>query len=617
MTERSVVPALPAGLRAFLVTATNSTSVLLAATVAGLLWANLPLGDSYEHFWETELAVSLGERGFSLTLREWVNDGLMTLFFFVIGLEISQQIRVGQLRDRRLVAVPVVAAAGGIAAPALIYTAINAGGPGAAGWGIPVASDTAFVLGLLAVIGARCPEPLRLFVLTLTVVDDILAILIVAVFYTEDLSPWALLAVAVLVGLIVALRWLQIWRAPAYVALGLGVWAAMLESGVHPTAAGVLLGMLVTVYAPSEHKLLTASEIVHALSRDPSPELERLATRSVQRTVSINERLQLRLLPWTSYVIVPVFAFANAGVVLNAETLGEAATSPIAIGVAAGLLLGKFGGIAIGTFIPLRLGWGGLPGNLVWGQVLGGAAVSGIGFTVALFITGLAFADEPAMQSQAKIGILAGSLLAAVMGWLIFRLAWDRGGVCAPPGAPGDDGAFEPGPLPPVTARDHVRGPDDAPVALVEYGDFECPYCGRAVDTIRRLQEQYGDRLRYVFRHFPLREVHPHAVSAAVVSEAAADRGRFWEMHDLLFANQLALTDADLTSYAERLGVEAWADLARHRERVNTDREAGERSGASGTPTFFVNGTLHEGPHDQAGLAAAIDQALEEARGAP
>src|SRR5690606_34975840 len=248
------------------------TIVLLAATVAGLVWANLPFGDSYEAFWETDLAVRLGGRGFSLSLRNWVNDGLMTLFFFTVGLEISQQLRVGQLRDRRLVAVPVVAATGGVLVPALLYTAVNHGGPGAGGWGIPVASDTAFVLGLLAVIGTRCPDQLRLFLLTATVIDDILAILVIALFYTEDLSVAALLA-----GLSVGRRWRRVGRAPLYVRLGLGVWAATLESGVHPTAVGVLLGMLVAVYGPSEHKLLTASEIVHALSRAPSPELERLA----------------------------------------------------------------------------------------------------------------------------------------------------------------------------------------------------------------------------------------------------------------------------------------------------------------------------------------------------
>ncbi|MCP9949814.1 Na+/H+ antiporter NhaA [Actinomadura madurae] len=613
MTERSfAVRALPEGLRAFLATETGSTSVLLAGTLAGLVWANLPLGYSYDEFWHTDLAVTLGEHGFSLTLREWVNDGLMTLFFFVIGLEVSRELRLGQLRDRRLIAVPAVAALGGVILPAVVYIALNAGGSGASGWGIPIASDTAFVLGLLAVIGTRCPEPLRAFLLTLAVVDDVAAILVVAVFYTEDLSLLALAAAVVLVGLIVALRWLRIWRAPAYTLLGVGVWAAMLASGVHPTLAGLLLGVLVAVYAPTEYKLLAASEIVQALSRDPSPALATEALRTVRRTVSVNERLQLRMHPYTSYVIVPIFALANAGVVLDGEALRAAATSPVTLGIVAGLVLGKFAGIAAGAWLPLRLNWGDLPGNLVWGQLLGGAAVSGIGFTVSLFVTELAFSGEPALQSDAKIGIIAGSLLAAACGWLIFRLAWNRGAVCAPPGTAPPEPDFVPEPPPPVTSRDHVLGPADAPVTLIEYGDFECPYCGRAKDAIRATREHWGDRLRFVFRHFPLREVHPHAVSTAVVSESAADAGRFWEMHDILFDNQLALTDADLTEYGDRLGLQVWTDLDRHRERVQSDRDKGERAGVSGTPTFFINGTLYDGPYDTDSLIAAIATALNE-----
>ncbi|MBX6766172.1 MAG: Na+/H+ antiporter NhaA [Actinomadura rubrobrunea] len=603
--------AVPPGLRSFLRTEVGGTSVLLAATIAGLLWANSPFGDTYEAFWRTELAVRVGDRTAALDLRDLVNDGLMALFFFVIGLEISREVRIGQLRDRRLVAVPAVAALGGMAIPALVYTAFNAGGPGAAGWGIPLASDTAFVLGVLAVIGSRCPEPLRAFLLTLAVVDDIGAILVVALFYTESLSAGALAAAVLLTGLIFAARWLRLWRAPAYLVLGLGVWAAMLKSGVHPTLAGILLGALVVVYAPSGYKMLRANELLRELSRDPSPELAVEAGRTVQRTVSVNERLQLLLHPWTSYVIVPIFALANAGVRLDGETLRAAASSPVALGVAVGLLAGKFAGIVVGTWLPLRLDWGDLPGRLVWGQVLGGAAVSGIGFTVSLFITDLAFADDPALQNQAKIGILAGSLLSAGFGWVVFRLAWNRGAVCASPTREADI-PVEAEPLPPVTDADHVRGPAEAPVTLVEYGDYECPYCGRAHPILEELRERYGDRLRIVFRHFPLSEVHPRAMAAALAAEAAADQGRFWEMHDTLFRNQLALSDSDLTAYAESMGVSLWTDVERHRRRITADMEGGERSGVGGTPTFFINGELYEGRHEVDAFSAAIDAALDK-----
>ncbi|MEO5876136.1 MAG: Na+/H+ antiporter NhaA [Streptosporangiaceae bacterium] len=275
----------------------------------------------------------------------------------------------------------------------------------------------------------------------------------------------------------------------------------------------------------------------------------------------------------------------------------------------AALVFGKFLGICLGTWLPLRLNLGDLPGNLVWGQLFGGAAVSGIGFTVSLFITDLAF-EDPALQSQAKIGIIAGSLIAAGAGWLVFKMAWDRGSVCAPPVQPGEPAPYAGPLLDPVTADDHVLGSEDAPVTLIEYGDFECPYCGRAENVLAELREVYGDRLRQVFRHFPLRQLHPHAIAAALVAESAADAGRFWEMHDLLFRNQLNLTDADLARYAEELGVSPWADLALHRERLEASLASGLRNGVRGTPSFFVNGVRHEGAHDLRSFRAAIEAEL-------
>ncbi|MEV0820772.1 Na+/H+ antiporter NhaA [Nonomuraea rubra] len=597
-------------LRAFLRTEAGSTSVLLVATALALLWANSPWGDTYEAFWHTSMGISFGDAQFSLDLRHWVNDGLMSVFFFLIGLEVSYEVRLGQLRDRRLIAVPALAAFGGMLVPAGVYLLLNYGGPGAGGWGVPIATDTAFVLGLLAVVGARCPDPLRAFLLTLAIVDDVLAIIIIALFYTEDLSVTALITAGLLLAAIVTLRWLKIWRAPAYIVLGFALWVATLESGIHPTLIGIALGILVFVYAPTDHKLLLAGEAVQEFTSEPSARAAREAALRVQRAVSVNERLQLRLHPWSSYVIVPVFALANAGVRLDGETLRAAATSPVAIGVALGLLLGKVAGISLGTWLPLRLGWGVLPGNLVWGQLLGGAAVSGIGFTVALFIVDLAFQD-PALHDQAKIGILAGSLLSAALGWLIFRLAWDRGGVCAPPEAePAED-------LPttlavPVGPGDHVRGPANARVTIVEYGDFECPYCGRLHPILEEILRRNPD-VRLVFRHFPLRTLHPRAASAALVAEAAADEGRFWEMHDILYDNQRFLTDADLEHYAAELGVVPWSDVAGHVARIGVDEASGRDSGVRGTPTLFVNGVRYEGGHDLDSITRAVEETRESA----
>ncbi|MEW1838842.1 Na+/H+ antiporter NhaA [Nonomuraea angiospora] len=591
-------------LRAFLRTEAGSTTVLLVATVLALLWANSPWGDTYEAFWHTPMGISFGDADFSLDLRHWVNDGLMSVFFFLIGLEVSYEVRLGQLRNRRLIAVPAVAAFGGMLVPAGVYLLLNFGGPGAGGWGVPIATDTAFVLGVLAIVGARCPDPLRAFLLTLAIVDDVLAIMIIAIFYTASLSIPALITAVVLLGAIVTLRWLRIWRAPAYVVLGFALWVATLESGIHPTLVGIALGLLVFVYAPTDQKLLLAGEAVQEFTTEPSARAAREATRRVQRAVSVNERLQLRLHPWSSYVIVPIFALANAGVRLDGETLRAALTSPVSIGVALGLVLGKFVGISLGTWLPLRFGWGILPGNLVWGQLLGGAAVSGIGFTVALFIVDLAFDGSP-VHAQAKIGILAGSLLSALLGWVIFRLAWDRGGVCAPPEAE------PPEELPdrltvPVGPADHVRGPENAKITIVEYGDFECPYCGRLHPVLEEIRRKNPD-VRMVFRHYPIRTLHPRAASAAIVSEAAADRDRFWEMHDILYDNQRFLTDADLEHYAAELDVDPWSDVPGHAARIALHEESGRDSGVRGTPTLFLNGVRYQGSLDEGSISRALD----------
>jgi Na+/H+ antiporter NhaA len=420
-------------LRRFLATEVGSGMLLIAATVVALVWANSPFGDSYQRFWATEAGIVVGDRELILDLRHWVDDGLMALFFLVVGLEVTREITVGELRDRRTVAVPVLAALGGMLLPAAIFLVINAGGPGASGWGIAMATDIAFVLGALALLGSRCPDQLRLFLLTVAIVDDIGAILVIAVFYADDISVVPLLVAAALVGALIALRWLRVWRSPAYVAVGLALWLAVYESGVHATIAGVLIGLLVSTTAPAPPTEI--DPYARALAEDPAtPEQARLASRAAQATVSPNERIQYALHPWTSYLVVPLFALANAGIRLNDESLRQAATSPVTLGVVIALVVGKSVGISGSTLLALRLRLGLLPGEIRRGQLVGGATLAGIGFTVALFITDLAF-DDPALREQAVVGVLAGSLLAALLGAAVFRLLGDRGPVCAPPGA--------------------------------------------------------------------------------------------------------------------------------------------------------------------------------------
>ena len=614
MTEPT--QALPRPVRAFLSTEAASTSLLLAATVVALLWVNLPFGHTYDMVWHTPLAISLGDFTLRLDLQHWINDGLMAIFFFVIGMEVSREFVRGEMRDRRKAAVPMIAALGGLAIPALVYLAFNAGGPAMGGWGIPMATDTAFVLGVLRLVGPRCPDPLRTFLLTLAVADDIGAILVVAVAYTRDINVYALVAALALFGVIFVMRRFRIWRAPLYALVAAGIWLATLQAGVHPTVVGIVLGVLVQAYSPADKHVLRAGELVQEFTYQPTPERGRAAALGVRAAVPANERLQLLLHPWTSYVIVPLFALANAGIPLSPEILNRSLTSSVTLGIVAGLVVGKLIGVCLGSWIGLRARLGILPGNLVWGQLTGGAALAGIGFTISLFISDLAFTDE-GTRVEAKVGILCGSLIAAALGWTIFRLAWHRGAVCAPPPAPGEP---EPEELPdtlaePVSEDDHVRGGDDAAVTIVEYGDYECPGCGAMYPVLDALQERYGDQLRFAFRHYPVTSLHPQAWRAALAAEAAGPYGRFWEMHDQLFTHQRHLDAGSLASYAERIGVprdEVTTPEARaYADRVDADLESARASGVRGTPTFFVNGWRYDGRHDFASLAAAIDAAAQ------
>ena len=419
--------------RSFLSTESGSAVLLLGAAVVALLWANL--GRGYEDFWHTELSLTLG--GFELTedLRHWVNDGLMVLFFFSVGMEISREMVLGELRGVRALAAPTIAAVGGLVVPALLFLAFNAGGPGAGAWGIAISTDTAVVIGVLALLGPRCPDQLRVFLLALAIVDDIGAVAAIALFYTDDVDLTALLLAGVLFLALLGLRFVRFWRTPIYVLIGVVMWWATLVSGVHPSVVGVAMGLLVNAYAPRAWDIARVQVAGRSFVVDPTPERALAARAAMVEAVSPNERLQLRIQPWSSYVIVPLFVLANAGVVLSAETLAAAATSPITIGIVVGLTVGKLIGVTAGTWVALRTGLGRVPDTLRWGQLIGGAGLAGIGFTVALFVTDLALDDE-ALVNQAKIGILVGSLLAAGIGWTIFRVAGERGGQCAPTGLP-------------------------------------------------------------------------------------------------------------------------------------------------------------------------------------
>jgi Na+:H+ antiporter, NhaA family len=592
-------------LQRFLRTEAGSASLLLGATVVALVWANSPWSGAYEDLWSTELSIAVGGAELREDLRHWVNDGLMVFFFFVVGLEIRREMSMGELTERGRAAVPALAALAGMVVPALLYALVTAGGEGARGWGIVMATDIAFVLGLLSLVGPRFPGSLRVFLLTLAIVDDIGAIVVIAIFYSSGIDVVALAVAAALVPAIFVINRVRIWRGPAYLLVGVALWVAMVESGVHPTIAGVLVGVLVAVFPPSRGDVERAARLTRSFRQSPTPELARSATLGVADAVSPNERLQALWHPWTSYVIVPLFALANAGVALDGPMLDRALGSPVTLGVVLGLVVGKLAGISLVAAGAAKLGLGRLPDGVGRGQLAGGAALAGIGFTVSLFITDLAF-EEEALREEAKVGVLAASLLAALLATLVFRLA-GRG---EPAAAAGPDVLDRP-----VDPRvDHVRGPAGAPLTLVEYGDYQCPFCGRATGVVAELADRFGDDLRYVFRHLPLRDRHPGAQLAAEAAEAAGAQGRFWPMHDRLFALDGELDADALIDAAQALGL----DLDRfvddlqegvHRAHVDLDVESARRSGVRGTPTFFVDGRRHEGPADAATLADALDAA--------
>jgi Na+/H+ antiporter NhaA len=606
---------LAAPVRDFLSTETGSAIFLLGASVAALVWANSPWWHSYESFWQTKLVITLGDWSLAADLRHWVNDGLMTFFFLVVGLEAKRELDVGELRERSRLAPPVIAGLGGMALPVAIYLAFNAGGPGAHGWGAAMSTDTAFALGVLALVAPRGATRLRVFLLTLVVVDDLGGLLVIATAYSRDVSLVALAVAVGLFGVLLGLRFAPVGRTAAAAVVGTAMWVAMFQSGIHPTIAGLAIGLVTTAYPPARGDLERVTELVRSFREQPTPELARSAQLSLTSAISANERLQYRLHPWTSYVIVPLFALSNAGIHFTGGLLEDALRSPITWGILVGYAVGKPLGIAFATWLGTVLARRRLP--ITWPGLAGVGAVAGIGFTVALLISSLAFQGR--QLEEAKLGILGGAIGATALSFAVFRLI-----ALIPASARARQLLGTVDEIPDLSDDvdlevDHVRGPTDAPVTLLEYGDYECPYCGQAESVVRELLSSFGDDLRYVWRHLPLNDVHPHAQTAAEAAEAAAAQGKFWEMHDTLLAHQDALRPVDLGRYAEQLELDVerfWEELRRrsHAPRVARDVASADASGVSGTPTFFVNGRRHYGAYDTETLTQAVRAARQRAQ---
>lgn len=584
--------------------------LLLVATVVAIVWANVSAG-TYDAFWETHLTVGVADLRFDFTLHVLVNDALMAIFFFTVGLEVRREFAIGELTSWSRAMVPVVAAIAGLAVPALLFLAI-AGAENAHAWGVVISTDTAFLVGALALIGPRVPGRLRVFLLALAVVDDIGALTIIALVYTEDFTPLPLvIAAAGLVGVYFT-RYLRAGRGPVYATLAIIVWLAFLASGVHPTLAGVAIALLVPVYRPNRTDVEHALDLARTFRQSPNTEYARAAANSLRESISINERLQSAYAPYVAYVILPVFALANAGVELSPGILAAALASPLTWGIVVGLVVGKLVGVFGSAAVLRLLRVGEFGAGLTLDRIAGGAALCGIGFTISLFIVDLAI-DDPLMQNEARVGVLAASVIAFVLATIIFRLSdavrpdVEIGQTLARPVDP---------------ARDHMFGDPDAPYTIVEYGDFQCGFCLKASGSIQEVHRELGDQLRYVWRHAPLTEYHPNALAGAEASEAAARQGRFFEFERGLFDDQENQRPSDIIRLATRLGldVEQFERDLTHPEvaaRVRDDMLDAEAMGITAVPTLFINGRRHTGPYDSQSLLRALTRSPAEDVTAP
>ncbi len=387
LVQRHVIPTAAAFIR----TETAGGVVLLVALVVALAWANSPMSDAYFDLWEGQFTLGFGPLSVETDLQHVVNDGLMTIFFYVVGLEIKRELLEGELRQPRQAFLPVAAAAGGMAVPALLYVALNAGGEGSDGWGIPVATDIAVAVGVMSLLGPRVPAGLKVFLLALAIVDDIGGILVIALFYSHGIEPWALAAAAALVVALLVLPRTR-WCPPLVIGvLAVAFWWAVLESGVHPTIAGVILAFLTSAGSHEE-----AGE-------------------------SLLDRMEEVLHPWASFLVVPIFVLANGGIEVTRDAIDQAVSGEIASGIVLGLVVGKPAGIVAASLLVVALGLASLPEGSTWRQLAGAGALGGIGFTVSIFIAGLAF-DDGLLVDEAKMGILAASLAAGAAGYAWLRL---------------------------------------------------------------------------------------------------------------------------------------------------------------------------------------------------
>ena len=612
---------LAAPVRAFLGTEASGAVLLLFAIAVALVWSNSPWRASYFTFWASSISVNVAGHIIGTDLRGAVNDGLMTLFFLVVGLEAKRELDLGELRDRRRLAVPVVAAFAGILASVLLYVAVTAASGGAGGWGVAVSTDTALALGSLTLVTAGHGTRLRVFLLTLLVIDDLVSLMVITFVYPSRIHVAALIAAGVLLVVLLSLREYGrrhqddensgIALFVVSVLVGFGLWLALFESGVDPVISGLAIGLLTSAYAPRRVDLERGSELTRSFRLDPSPERAHAATVTLTGAISPNERLQYRLHPWTSLVVVPTFALANAGLHIDRVVIGHALASPITWGIVLAYTVGKPLGILATAWITAK----GAPrrGKLPvgWRELLGTASATGVAFTVSLLIASRAF--NGALLADAKLGVLVTVVVAPLLTAISFRPLTARRGQ--------DATAMTDMSIPDLAAdvdieRDHVLGELSASVTLLVYGSFGCHSSAAASATARQLLERFPGHVRYVYRHLPVEDVLPGAQLAAEATETAGGQGAFWGMHDALAGDPENIGLGRIYEAARDLGLDLdrfFTELGRHAyaDRVALDVRSADASGITGTPTLFLNGHRYSGAFDLESLTAEVERRLE------
>ena len=425
-SNRRLAKAIGRPVQRFLGVEAASGILLVISALVALIWANSPWSDSYKDLWNTEVTIAFGSsfaiehNGHPLTLGQFINDVLMVIFFFVVGLEIKREMVTGHLKKWRDALLPIIAAIGGMAVPALIFLLFNSEGEAADGWGIPMATDIAFAVGVVSLLGNRVPSALKVFLLTVAIVDDIGGILVLAFFYTQNLAPGWLIVAVISVLIVVILAKANVRYTPIYIGLGIILWYALFESGVHATIAGVIMGLLSPAKAFFNDKEIVSEALEPAISGQMNFSGLKKATFHLNESVPITERFEKLLHPITGFLIIPIFALANAGVEISSDSLSEALSSGVTQGVVFGLIFGKIIGVSFFTFIAVRVGICKLPNGSTLRHVLGISAIAGIGFTVSMFITTLAY-DNVFLQDESKVGVLFASFVAAIIGLLILK----------------------------------------------------------------------------------------------------------------------------------------------------------------------------------------------------